>query len=167
MTGSIAELLAEAETLPDEWALVLLDRALASGVCSSRALVAAARGCSERVRWLVVIADERGVSTAHSLVRRAWYAANLPTPMLGRRMRTPHGPLWTICATDYHRFAVALHAPDGACAWLARLGWRVLVLDEQKVLAAPASALSKHLRAEHLQHLATVGLGRSDLSKPS
>jgi hypothetical protein len=159
MKRSVPALLAEAETLPEEWALVLLDRVLASGECTPSDLVAHARECSERVQWLVVIADAHAVSTAHSLIRRAWYAANLPTPMVGRRLVTPRGAITTICATDYHRFAVAIHAPDGAAAWMARMGWRVLVLNEQKVLTASAAALSEYLRAEHLRHLATVGLG--------
>lgn len=165
MQRSIPALLAEVETLPEEWALVLLDRALASGAVTARDLVAHAGACSERVQWLVVIADARAVTTAHSLLRRAWYAANLPTPSLGRRLLTPRGVVQTIRATDYHRFAVTTEAPADACAWLRRVGWRVLVLNEQKVLAASASALSEHLRAEHLQHLVTVGLGKPRVPK--
>lgn len=167
MSRSIPALLAEVETLPEEWALVLLDRALASGECTPSELVADARHCSQRVQWLVVIADAHAVTTAQSLLRRAWYAANLPTPMVGRVLLTPHGAITTICATDYHRFAAADEASDDARTWLARVGWRILVLDEQKVLAASASALSEHLRAEHLRHLATVGLGKPRLPKPS
>lgn len=167
MSRSLPALLAEVETLPEGWALVLLDRALASGECTPSELVAQARHCSPRVQWLVVIADAHAVTTAQSLLRRAWYAANLPTPMVGRRLLTPHGVVSTICATDYHRFAVAGEAHEGARAWLARLGWRVLVVDEQKVLAASTSALSGYLRAEHLRHLATVGLGKPPLPKPS
>lgn len=167
MTRSIPALLAEVETLPEEWALVLLDRVLASGEFTSSDLVDHAGHCSERVQWLVVIADAHAVTTAHSLLRRAWYRANLPTPMVGRRLLTPHGAVTTICATDYHRFAVATQAPEDACAWLARLGWRVLIVNEQKVLAASPSALSEHLRAEHLQHLATVGLGKPMRPLPS
>jgi len=159
MTPSVPALLAEIETLPDEWALVLLDRALASGECRPSELVAHAREFSERLQWLVVIADAHAVTTAHSLVRRAWYAANLPTPTVGRRLLTPRGMVNTICATEYHRFAVTTEASDDAVAWLARVGWRVLVLNEEKVHDASMSALSEHLRAEHLQHLGTVGLG--------
>lgn len=159
MRRSIPALLAEVETLPEEWALVVLDRALASGEWRSSDLVAHAQQLSERVQWLVVIADAHAVTTAHSLLRRAWYAANLPTPVVGRRLLTPRGVVGTICATDYHRFAVSTDAAEDATAWLARVGWRVLVLNEAKVLASSGLALSEHIRAEHLQHLATVGLG--------
>jgi len=153
MPRTIPELLAEVETLPEGWALALLDRALATRACTTRDLIRHARNYSERVQWLVVIADARGSSTSHSLLRRAWYGANLPTPLLGRRLLTPDGPVLTVCSTDYHRFAVATEAAPQGCAWLARLGWRIVVVDEQKVLAAPTSALSGHLRAEHLRHL--------------
>ncbi|MGN6161334.1 MAG: hypothetical protein ACTHOG_06455 [Marmoricola sp.] len=156
MHRSIRSLLAEVETLPEGWALVQLDRALASGWCTSVELIRHARHCSERVQWLVAIADARGASTPHSLLRRAWYAANLPTPIVGRRLLTPWGAVATSCATDYHRFAVATSADPEPCAWLARLGWRVLVVDEQKVLAASTATLSGHLRAEHLRHLASA-----------
>lgn len=167
MKRSVPALLAEVETLPEGWALALLDRVLASRECTPTELIEHARECSERVQWLVVIADARAAGTAHSLLRQAWYAANLPTPAVGRRLLTPHGVVETTCATDYHRFAVATEASDVARAWLRRMGWRVLVVSEQKVLAASASALSEHLRAGHLQHLATVGLGRPKLPKPS
>lgn len=167
MSRSVPALLAEVETLPEDWALVLLDRALAAGECTSAELVDHARHCSERVRWLVVIADGHARTTTQSLLRRAWYASNLPTPTVGRRLGTPHGVVTTVCATDYHRFAIAEEASPEACRWLARSGWRILVLDEQKVLTATASALSEHVRAEHLQHLATVGLGKPRLRKPS
>ncbi|MGN6723154.1 MAG: hypothetical protein ACTHJM_11130 [Marmoricola sp.] len=159
MTRSVPALLAEVETLPEEWALVLLDRALASGECRPSELVAHARNFPERVRWLVVIADAHAITTTHSLLRRAWYAADLPTPVVGRRLLTPQGVVRTICATEYHRFAVSTDAAEDAVTWLARVGWRVLVLNEEKVHDASTSALSKHLRAEHLEHLATVGLG--------
>lgn len=160
MSRSVMDLLAEVETLPDEWALVVLDRALSSGEFSLRQLVEASRKCPDRVQWLVVIADARATSTVQSLIRRAWYRANLPTPSIGRRLLTPTGPVMSICLTDYHRFAVATSAEPEQIEWLTGLGWRVLVVSEQKVLTAASSELSEHLRAEHLQHLAIVGLGQ-------
>jgi hypothetical protein len=153
MQRSIPALLAEVETLPEGWALVQLDRALASGACTPTELVHYAQHSSERVQWLVVIADARATSSSNGLLRRAWYDANLPTPVVGRRLLTPEGPVVSICATDYHRFAVTTQASPEACRWLAKLGWRVVVVDEQKVRAASTAALSRYLRAEHLQHL--------------
>ncbi|HWU33341.1 MAG TPA: hypothetical protein VN108_10720 [Marmoricola sp.] len=167
MSATAIELLAEVETLPDEWALVVLDRALVAGHCSLRELVAAAHHLPERVQWLVVIADARATSTVQSLIRRAWYRAELPTPTVGRALLTPVGPVITACATDYHRFATATSATAEQRAWLKRLGWHVLVLPENKVLAASGSELAEHLRAEHLQHLGTVGLGQRPTTKPA
>lgn len=167
MPATVIELLAEVETLPDEWALVVLDRALAKGDCTLRDLVAVARDFPERVQWLVVIADTRATSTAQSLIRRAWYRAELPTPTVGRVLLTPMGPVVTACATDYHRFAAATSATVEQRAWLKRMEWHVLVLPEKKVLAASAAELAEHLRAEHLQHLATVGLGQRPITKPA
>lgn len=160
MSRSVLDLLAEVETLPDEWALVVLDRALSSGEFSLRQLVTAARRCPDRVQWLVVIADARATSTVQSLIRRAWYRANLPTPSIGRRLLTPTGSVMSVCLTDYHRFAVATSATPEQISWLTSIGWRLAVLSERKVLAASSAELAEHLRAEHLQHLATVGLGQ-------
>lgn len=160
MTRSAQDFLAEIETLPDEWALVMLDRSLRSGEQSVRDLIATARNFSDRVQWLVVIADTRATSTVQSLIRRAWYRADLPTPTLGRRLQTPEGPVVAVCSTDYHRFATATTATAAQRDLLSSVGWHVLVLSEKKVLAASASELAEYLRAEHLQHLATAGLGR-------
>lgn len=164
---AVEDLLAEVETLPDEWALVVLDRALATGELSLRDLVSAARGLPERVQWLVVIADARAISTAQSLIRQAWYRANLPTPTVGRTLLTPYGPVATACATEYHRFAAATSASSEQRDWLRGMGWQILVLSEHKVLAASADELAEHLRAEHLQHLASVGLDDHRRTRPA
>lgn len=160
MSFSVADLMAEAETLPDEWALVLFDRALASGECSARELIDASREKPERLQWLVVIADGRARTAAHSILRRAWYASDMPTPSTGRRLSTPFGAILTACMTEYHRFAVATEGDPQQLAWLARQGWKLVVIPEQKVLGTSISEISEHLRAEHLRHLGTVGLGR-------
>ena len=158
MARSVAALLAEVETLPEAWALALLDRTLASGSLTYRELLAAAEQHSERACWLVIIADARSSTTADSLLRCAWYAANLRTPTLSRTMPTPFGVVSASCAIDYHRFAVATHASPEQVAWLAKRRWRLLVVTERKILAATTPDLAQHLRAEHLHHLATVGL---------
>ena len=160
MDRSAADLLAEVDTLPDEWALASLDRALARGEVTQPQLIKCAAAWSDRVQWLVAVADARATSTAESMIRRAWYAANLRTPSVGRRFLTPHGMLTAVCATEYHRFAVAIDATEEQCAWLAQVGWRVLMVSEQKVLAAAMLDLAEHLRAEHLHHLSTVGVDR-------
>lgn len=153
-----AALLAEVETLPEAWALALLDRTLSSGRQRYQDLLDAAEDRSERLRWLVAIADARCSSTAESLLRCAWYAANLRTPTLSRTLRTPFGIVTASCATDYHRFAVAAEGSLEQVTWLAQRGWRLLVVRERKILAATTAELSQHLRAEHLHHLATAGL---------
>ncbi|GAC1384885.1 MAG: hypothetical protein NVSMB48_20960 [Marmoricola sp.] len=158
MVPSAASLLAEVETLPEAWALALLDRTLSSGRRTYQDLLEAADDGSERLRWLVAIADARCSSTAESLLRCAWYAADLRTPTLSRTMRTPFGIVTASCATDYHRFAVATQGSSDQVAWLAKRRWRLLVVSERKILSASTAELSQHLRAEHLHHLATVGL---------
>lgn len=152
------DLLSEVDTLPPEWGLVLLDRALAGGG-AQRDLIEAAWTCLPCTRWLITIADGRAASATESLLRFAWYCAELPTPLLRRSLPTPYGGVRTICATDYHRFAVATDATLEQRTWLARRGWHVLVIDEEKVRTASALRLTEHLRAEHLHHLGTVGLG--------
>lgn len=156
--ATAAALLAEAETLPEAWALALLDRTLSSGRQTYRDLLDAAADRPERLRWLVAIADARSSSTAESLLRCAWYAADLRTPTLSRTLRTPFGIVTATCATDYHRFAVATRGAAQQVDWLATRGWRLLVVSERKILAATTAELSQHLRAEHLHHLATAGL---------
>lgn len=158
MDRSAAALLAEVETLPEAWALALLDRTLSTGRSTYRELLAAADQHSERARWLVTIADARSSTTADSLLRCAWYVANLRTPTLGRTMPTPFGVVTASCAIDYHRFAVGTQGSPEQAAWLAKRRWRLLVVTERKILAATTADLAQHLRAEHLHHLATVGL---------
>jgi len=158
----VVDLVAEAETLPEEWALVLFDRALAQRRCTSQELIAATRQSSERLQWLAVIADPRVASTAESLLRRAWYRGDLPTPSIGHRLRTPAGPLALVCATGYHRFAVCLEATPDQVSWVRQRGWRVLVFSDAKVRDSSSVDLAAYIRAEHLHHLATVGVDRHE-----
>lgn len=161
MTPKSDALIADVTTLPDPWGLVMLDRALADGEVSPRDLADAAAGSADRVRWLVAIADARATANSHSVLRLAWYGADLPTPSVGLTLRTPRGAVATVCATEYHRFAVALEATPDQRSWLARRGWRVLVVHEDRLLGGDMPDLTAHVRREHLQHLASAGIGRS------
>lgn len=144
-------------TLAAEDAVAMLDAFLRDGLVRHRELVAALPGVARmrgnvQLRSLVAMADGRAGCRAESVLRLRWYAARLPTPT-PRVVVTPG--LWLELALPARRFAAALSGrltQDQLQALQAR-GWRVVVLPEERLLAADPHFVIGHLEREYLQHL--------------
>lgn len=159
----------------EEAAQAALDGLLRCGALDHARLVLAANAAADlpgadRLRELAARADGRADGATETVLRMRWLASRLPTPapglvVAGRRLSL---------ALPTHRFAAVLDGSldeDGLVA-LAVRGWRVLVLDPQRVRSGEARFLVAHLEREFHQHLLRQtglperALGSSDGSAP-
>lgn len=136
-------------------ALAVLDAALRSGLCGRRALLAelprfARQRGALRLRQAVAVADERAATTAESVLRFHWLGAALPTPVPGHAVAGVRLSL----GVPEERFGAVVGSPDSrALSGAVRLGWRVVVLSERRVLLSDAALVVGHLEREFHRHL--------------
>lgn len=141
---------------PPTAALAVLDRALRAGLVSHHELMAelsrfTGQAGAGQLRRLVAMADGRAASPADSVLRLRWYSARLPTPI----PRLGVGGAVLVLGLATQRFG-AVFSDDQAVAELAVLsarGWRVVVLDRERVLGSDPEVLEHHLEREFHRHL--------------
>lgn len=134
-----------ARRLPDAAAVAALDGLLLAGAIGHGELLRTLPGS------LAARCDARAAGPAESILRVCWLDARLPTPCPGLLVAGARMAL----ALPVHRFGAVLAGRAGAPArdeWRAR-GWRVLVLDPERVVSSDADLLGAHLEREFHQHL--------------
>ena len=156
--------------LPPERALACLDALLRGGSFTHAALLAEVSrmtGCPGvgQLRALAVQADARASGTAESVLRLHWHAARLPTPVPGMPVAAGGRLVRLALALERRQFAAVVSGqllsgevtPEDLLA-LETAGWRVVVLDEQRLLHTDPATWRRHLEREfHQQLLAQTG----------
>ncbi|MFL6158768.1 MAG: type IV toxin-antitoxin system AbiEi family antitoxin domain-containing protein [Marmoricola sp.] len=154
-TAPVRTALDVARHLAPERALPMLDAMIRAGALTHTELIAAsaarpAYAGTAQVRELTAMADGRAADVAESVLRLRWYEARLPTPapgllVVGQRLAL---------ALPLHRFGVVLgRVSDDILTRTAAAGWRVVVLDAQRVRVSDPAVLIGHLEREFHQHL--------------
>lgn len=114
-----------------------------------------------QLRELAALADGRADCAAESVLRLRWLHGRLPTPTPGLVVAGARSaPLRLSLGLGTQRFGAVLagRLGDGDRAALAGLGWRVLVLGPDRMLASDPGLVTGHLEREfHLHLLAQVG----------
>lgn len=126
-------------------AVAALDGLLGAGVIGHRSLLAMVPG------ELAARCDGRAHGPAESILRLHWLDARLPTPCPGVQLAGARMAL----GLPVHRFGVVLAGRADAAVredWRAR-GWRVLVLDADRLLRSDGALVRAHLEREFHQHL--------------
>jgi hypothetical protein len=150
---------------PDR-ALAALDGLLGLGVFSHSALMAeVARFGGQpginQLRELAALADSRACGAAESVLRLRWLGGRLPTPTPGLLVPGPAGGRVRLAlGLEVHRFGAVLAGQlrDAETAALAALGWRAVVVGEERVLRGDPTFVVGHLEREfHLHLLEQVG----------
>ncbi|MCW2786592.1 MAG: hypothetical protein JWP74_3109 [Marmoricola sp.] len=140
---------------PDR-ALVALDGLLRAGAVRHPDLIAATAGCrglpgALQLRELAARADGRAADPAESLLRMRWLETRVPTPVPGLRFAGARLAL----SLPVHRFAVTITGTltPAELTECTLLGWRVVQLDRQRLLASDPSSVSIHVEREYHRHL--------------
>lgn len=126
-------------------AVAALDGLLGAGVIGHRELLAVVPG------ELAARCDGRARGPAESVLRLHWLDARLPTPCPGVLLAGGRMAL----GLPVHRFGAVLAGRAEAAVrdeWRSR-GWRVLVLDAERLLRSDAALVRAHLEREFHQHL--------------
>jgi hypothetical protein len=113
-----------------------------------------------QLRELAALADGRADGPAESVLRLRWLDGRLPTPAPGLLVRSPGGRVRLSVGLEVHRFGAVLagRLSDAELRGLSTLGWRVVVLDPERVLRSDPVFLVGHLEREfHLHLLQQVG----------
>lgn len=108
-----------------------------------------------QLRRLAPLADARAAEMAESVLRLRWLEAALPTPVPALRVGTPHGRCRLALGLVDHRFAAALLSSldQAQLDHLVAHGWRVVVLDDERLLHSDPHFVSHHLEREFRRRL--------------
>lgn len=155
---------------PEGLAVAALDRLLHLGAVRHTELLAelprwSGRSGTARLRELAVVADARAASAGESVLRLGWHRAALPTPTPGLVVRAGDRLVRLALGVPDRQFAAVTsgqlvrdEVTRADLALLTDLGWRVVVLREDRVLREDSRLWSAHLVREfHQQLLAQVG----------
>jgi hypothetical protein len=145
---------------PDR-ALAALDGLLGLGVFPHTALMAevprfGGQPGIAQLRELAALADSRARGAAESVLRLRWLGGRLPTPTPGLLVPGPAGGgVRLALGLEVHRFGAVLTGQlrDAETAAVSALGWRVVVLGEERVLRSDPAFLVGHLEREFHRHL--------------
>jgi hypothetical protein len=154
----------------EPFAAVALDRLLRVGAVRHTALLAelarwSGRAGAVRLRELAVAADSRAVTAGESVLRLGWHRATLPTPTPGLLVRAGDRLVRLALGVADRQFAAVLsgqldrrEVSTADLSLLTDLGWRVVLLREDRVLREDPRLWSAHLVREfHQQLLSQVG----------
>jgi hypothetical protein len=146
--------------LPDDLALGAMDALAAGGTFTHVQLLAelprfaGLRGVGQ-LRALAVQVDARAASPAESGLRLRWHQAQLPTAVPGLLVAAGGRLVRLALGVERRQYGAVLAGCVGAADLVALqgAGWRVVVLDEDRVLHADPATWVRHLEREFHQHL--------------
>ena len=118
-----------------------------------------------QLRVLAAQVDDRARSAAESVLRLHWHTARLPTAVPGLAVATGPHRVRLALGVEGRQFGAVVSGQVAAgevtredLRALERLGWRVVVLEDQRLLHTDHDLWVRHLEREfHLQLLAQVG----------
>jgi hypothetical protein len=112
------------------------------------------RGAAQ-LRALAVQVDARSSGMAESLLRLHWLAADLPTPIPGLQVAAGPRVVRLALGVGHRQFGCVLaHQVTAADLYaLEGIGWRIVVLPEERLLRTEPRIWTRHLEREFHQHL--------------
>jgi hypothetical protein len=146
--------------LPPDLALGAMDRLLAGGdfthaeLLAEIARLAAHRGVGQ-LRTLAVQVDARSLNLAESSLRLRWHQSRLPTAVPGLPVCASGRLVRLSLGVERRQFGAVLAAQVTAADLVALegAGWRIVVLDEERLLGTDPAVWTHHLEREFHQHL--------------
>jgi hypothetical protein len=141
-------------------ALGAMDALLGSGTFTHTELLAELsrltghRGAAQ-LRLLAAQVDARSSGLAESTLRYHWHEADLPTPVPGMPVAAGPRLIRLSLGVEGRQFGAVLAQQVSAddLVALEGVGWRVVVLPEQRVLNGEPDGWVQHLEREFHQHL--------------
>ena len=105
----------------------------------------------ERITRCLALVDDRANCRAESLIRIAWVAGTLPTPIPGLVVRHESQRIRLALGLTEQQFGVVISRADQAAdlAMLRRLGWGIVEVGARQVEAARPETLSRMLIGEY------------------